>query len=139
MLKLSRLIALLSLIFVTQSVHAQNAFTIHITEPADGSIITGPFRLRGDSTIPAEKQVTLRITATDSGKVLANQGLPLTGDVGTQGNFNFVINFNVSGDTPVLIEVLYTAQGSTVSAQVHVTLRKAASPAAPPLPPAQTD
>ena len=139
MLKLSRLIALLSLIFVMQSVHAQNAFTIHITEPADGSIITGPFRLRGDSTIPAEKQVTLRITATDSGKVLANQGLPLTGDVGTQGNFNFVINFNVSGDTPVLIEVLYTAQGSTVSAQVHVTLRKADSPAAPPLPPAQSD
>jgi hypothetical protein len=118
----------LALLLVAQITHAQNPFTIHILEPADGAVISGPFKLRGDSTIPAEQQVTLRITDTNSGKVLANQPLALTGTVGTQGNFDLVINFKTNGDTPVLLEVLYTSKdGSiTANAQVHVTLKAGA-------------
>lgn len=140
MLKLSRLIALLSLLLVAaQAVHAQNPFSIHIAEPAEGAVISGPFKLRGDSTIPPEQQVTLRITDTNSGKVLTNQPLPLAGNVGTQGNFDLVINFNANGDTPVLIEVLYTSSDGSISAnaQAHVTLRKAGSPTLVPANPDQ--
>src|SRR5437016_435525 len=130
MLKFPRLIALLSLLLMTQVVHAQNPFSIHILEPAEGAVISGPFKLRGDATIPPEQQVTMKITATGSGKFLANQPLPLAGTVGAQGNFDLVINFNANGDTPVLIEVSYTSSDSsiTASAQVHVMLRKAGSP-----------
>src|SRR5262249_20083181 len=71
-----------------------------------------------------EKQLTLQITALQSGTVLANTFLPVTGDPGSLGKFSISANFNVGGDTPILIVVSYSFNGSVVAAaQVHATLR----------------
>jgi len=51
-----------------------------------------------------------------------NQGLPLTGDVELRAILGFVTISTWSGETPVLIEVLYTAQGMAQFCTVHVTL-----------------
>src|SRR5579859_5025344 len=129
--------AILSTLFIALSavsvlsVNAQNTFTIQIQEPADGATISGAFHVRGTATVPNEKQLALIITSAGNGAVLATQALPVSGDVGAQGAFDLTINFNVAGDTPIVIQVVYYApkDGSIMAAaQVHVTLQKAGAP-----------
>ncbi len=120
------------------NVYAQDNFTIQIQEPADGAVISGSFRLHGIATVPPEKQLTLVVTSATSGTVLATQSLPVSGDVGTQGTFDLSISFNVAGDTPVVIQVVYRSpnDGSVIAVQqVHVTLQKAGTTGAPTLVP----
>src|SRR5690349_11313891 len=95
------LIAFAALLFVPQNIYGQTPFTITIDEPADGAIISGPLTIRGEATVPPEKQLTLQITALQSGTVLVTTPLPVTGDPGTLGKFSITGNFNVGGDTPI--------------------------------------
>src|SRR4051812_17192547 len=79
----------------TTRASAQTSFTIKINEPADGAVITGPFVLRGESTVPVEKALTLKISAVDGGTVLATAPVPVTGTPGQQGTFTLNLSFTV--------------------------------------------
>jgi hypothetical protein len=115
---------LLTISLWTTRVSAQNNFTIKINEPAEGALITGPFVLRGETTVPVEKSLTLKISAVDGGAVLATAPVPVTGTPGQQGTFTLNLSFTVEADTPVVMEVSYSVNGAPVAAaQVHVTLR----------------
>src|SRR5258706_4857438 len=102
----------------------QDISLIRITEPADGTLITGPFVLRGETVVPPEKALTLKIVAVDGGAVLATAPVPVTGTPGQQGTFTLNLSFTVEADTPVVMEVSYSKDGKLIAAaQVHVTLR----------------
>src|SRR5260221_5203487 len=82
-------------VIVPQNIQAQTQFTIKVLEPADAAIISGALTIRGEATVPPEKQLTLQITALQSGTVLAAIPLPVTGDPGSTGKLIINANFNV--------------------------------------------
>jgi hypothetical protein len=130
-LKLLILLALVGLSLTPTISRAQSAFTITITEPAEGARISGPFTLRGTTVVPAERQLALRITATSTGERIIEQALPVAGQVGQQGTFSILINYTVSAATPALIQVLYFSpkDGSILArGEVRVVLRKYNAP-----------
>src|SRR5260221_4437913 len=103
---------------------AQDNSLIWIIEPADGTLITGPFVLRGETVVPPEKALTLKIVAVDGGVVLATAPVPVTGTPGQQGTFTLNLSFTVEADTPVVMQVSYSKDGKLIAAaQVHATLR----------------
>ncbi len=120
------LLALIALSLAPLIAGAQAAFAITITDPPEGAQITGPFTVQGTSTVPPEKQLTLKVFATSTNEQLITLPLPVSGEVGQLGSFRIVLSYIVVGDTPALIQVVYTAaDGSVVAkAEVHVVLRK---------------
>src|SRR5690349_2417571 len=115
--------ALLLVLAIPGIGQAQGNINIIITEPTAGAVISGALTVRGTATVPPEKQLTLRITATDSGAVLAQTMIPVNGTVGQPGQFSVSANFAVNADTPILIEVLYIKGNNAVArATVNVTL-----------------
>src|SRR5712692_3106792 len=120
------ILALLLTLATPRISQAQGNINITIVEPAAGTMISGALTVRGTATVPPEKQLTLRITATDSGAVLAMTSIPVNGTVGQPGPFSISANFAVNADTPILIEVLYVKDNNAVAkAQVNVTLHNA--------------
>jgi Immunoglobulin-like domain of bacterial spore germination len=108
-------------------VSAQAAFTIKITAPTEGAQISGPFALEGATTVPPEKQLSVRVYATATNEQLIAQPVPVVGEVLQQGTFRIVLGYDVSAATPALIQVLYTSptDGSVVAKdEVRVVLRK---------------
>ena len=129
--KLLVLLTLAGLPLMPTISRAQSAFTITITEPAEGAQINGPFTLRGTTVVTSERQLALRITATSTGERIIEQALLVTGEVGQQGTFSIVINYTVSAATPALIQVLhFSAKDGSILArgEVRVVLRKYTAP-----------
>jgi hypothetical protein len=110
-------LAIISLWTVTA--RAQDTITIKIIEPTDGALITGPFVLRGDATVPADKALTLRVLAAEVDAELAMSPIPVTGEVGAQGTFSINLDFKVEADTPIILEL----SSGIDKARVRVTLR----------------
>jgi hypothetical protein len=124
---LASIALLFALVGSIGSANAQAAFTIQITTPSEGAEIAGPFTLEGTTTVPPEKQLTLKVFTTATNEQLIAQPIPATGEVGQQGTFRVVLSYSVAGTTPALIQVLYTSpqDGSVVAqSEVRVVLRK---------------
>ncbi len=123
-----RIASLLAFIALSVSpASAQAGFTIQITAPAEGAQINGPFTLEGTTTVPPEKQLTVKVIATATNEQMIAQPIPVSGEVGQPGTFHVVISYKVNGATPALIQVLYTSpqDGSVVAkSEVRVVLRK---------------
>src|SRR5258708_10235954 len=118
--------ALLVMLATPRFSQAQGVISITIVEPTAGAVISGALTVRGTATVPPEKQLTLRITATDSGAVLAMTSIPVGGTVGQPGSFSISANFAINADTPILIEVLYIKDNNIVAKQqVNVMLHNA--------------
>src|SRR5579859_3487935 len=82
------ILALLLTLAMPRISRAQGNNNITIVEPTAGAVISGALTVRGTATVPPEKQLTLRITATASGAVLAMTSIPLNGTVGQPGSFS---------------------------------------------------
>src|SRR5689334_8616603 len=105
---------------------AQSAFAIQITAPTEGAQINGPFALQGTTTVPPEKQLTLKVFATATNEQIIALQIPVSGEVGQPGTFRVTLSYKVNATTPALIQVSYTSQDGTVAAksEVRVVLRK---------------
>ncbi len=133
----NRVISWFTLIFILimpQAIRAQGNITIQIASPTEGAQITGPFVLQGTTTVPPEKQLSLRVIATSTNEILVTQAIPTVGEVGQLGTFSFPINYVVTAATPALIQVYYApAQSTTIQAktEVRVVLRPFAATPVP--------
>jgi hypothetical protein len=126
-IRASRIVLLLALLTTPlSSIAAQAAFSIKITAPTEGAQINGAFTLEGTTTVPPEKQLTLKVFATATNEQMIALQIPVSGEVGQPSTFRVTLSYKVNATTPALIQVSYTSQDGTVVAksEVRVVLRK---------------